>query len=90
MADNIKNTNREFERVLAVCRDLFSKKLYDDATASGGEKYAEMLVLAYRQVIAAHKLVLDENGEVLFISKECFSNGCAATVDLRHNITCAA
>ena len=29
MADNIKNTNREFERVLAVCRDLFSKKLYD-------------------------------------------------------------
>ena len=24
-----KDTNREFERVLAVCRDLFSKKLYD-------------------------------------------------------------
>ena len=24
-----KDTNKEFERVLAVCRDLFSKKLYD-------------------------------------------------------------
>jgi len=64
--------------------DAFSKKLYDDAIASGGEKYAEMLLLAYRQVIAAHKLVLDENGEILFISKECFSNGCAATVDVSY------
>ena len=23
------NTNKEFEKVLAVCRELFSKKLYD-------------------------------------------------------------
>ena len=28
-SDMAKDTNREFERVLAVCRDLFSKKLYD-------------------------------------------------------------
>ena len=64
--------------------DEFSKKLYADALASGGEKYAEIVTLAYRQVIAAHKLVLDEEGEVLFISKECFSNGCAATVDVSY------
>lgn len=64
--------------------DSFSKKLFDDAVAAGGEKYAEIVSLAYRQVIAAHKLVLDEDGQILFISKECFSNGCAATVDVSY------
>ena len=37
-----------------------------------------------RQTLAAHKLVLDENGEVLYVSKECFSNGCAVTVDVSY------
>ncbi len=74
---------REYEALMPRC-DAFSKKLYDDAMEAGGEKYAELLSLAYRQVVAAHKLVLDENGEILFISKECFSNGCAATVDVSY------
>ena len=64
--------------------DEFSLKLYNDAKNSGGEEYAEILSLAYRQVIAAHKVVVDENGEILFVSKECFSNGCAATVDVTY------
>lgn len=62
----------------------FSDRMYLDAVAAGGEQYADLLALAYRQVIAAHKLVVDEEGEVLFISKECFSNGCAATVDVSY------
>ena len=62
----------------------FSIRLKMEATAAGGEKYADMLALAWRQTIAAHKAVLDENGELLFISKECFSNGCAATVDVSY------
>ncbi len=62
----------------------FSDDLFCKAVRAGGEKYAQMLELAYRQVIAAHKLVLDTNGDVLFISKECFSNGCAATVDVSY------
>ena len=73
----------EYKAVEKRCKE-FSKKLYDDAFEAGGEKYAEMLSLAYRQVIAAHKLVLDENGEILYISKECNSNGCAATVDVSY------
>ena len=64
--------------------DKFSLKLYNDAKKSGGVEYAEILSLAYRQVIAAHKVVIDDNGEILFISKECFSNGCAATVDVTY------
>ena len=58
-----------------------------DATAAGGEKYAELLILSLRQSVAAHKLVLDTEGEVLYISKECFSNGCAATVDVSYPST---
>ncbi len=61
-----------------------SRQLRADAEAAGGEKYADMLSLAYRQAIAAHKAVIDEDGELLFISKECFSNGCAATVDVSY------
>lgn len=73
----------EYDEVMSRCKE-FSDKLYADAFAAGGEKYAEILSLAYRQVIAAHKVVLDENGEILYISKECNSNGCAATVDVSY------
>ncbi len=59
-------------------------KLVLDSVRAGGEKYAELLQLAFRQAIAAHKAVLDKNGELLFVSKECFSNGCAATVDVSY------
>ncbi len=62
----------------------FSAELTEKATEAGGEKYAEMLSLAYRQVLAAHKLVEDENDGLLYISKECLSNGCAATVDVSY------
>lgn len=62
----------------------FSDKLKAEAEAKGGEQYAEMVLLAYRQVMAGHKLAVDENGENIYISKECFSNGCAATVDVTY------
>lgn len=69
--------------ITARC-DEFSDSLKKRATQAANEKYAELLLLAYRQVMAAHKLVVDTNGELLYISKECFSNGCAATVDVTY------
>lgn len=48
-----------------------------------GEKYKDIISLAYRQVIAAHKLTWDGE-EVQFMSKECFSNGCIATLDVTY------
>ena len=79
----IKEAAGEYDSLRAKC-DAFSKKIEADAVAKGGEKYAELLLLAYRQVMAAHKLVVDKEGNNLYISKECFSNGCAATVDVTY------
>ncbi len=61
-----------------------SNQLENDSYFLGGYKYSDLVSLAYRQVIAAHKLCVDDEGNVIFISKECFSNGCAATVDVTY------
>ncbi len=81
--ESIKKSYEEAEDVYTKCISV-SDDINKKATACGGEKYADLLSLAYRQLIAAHKLVTDTEGKVLFISKECFSNGCAATVDVTY------
>lgn len=49
-----------------------------------GESYQHILAAAYRQVLAGHKLFHDKNGEILYFSKECHSNGCINTVDVSY------
>lgn len=49
-----------------------------------GESYQHILAAAYRQVLAGHKLFRDQNGEILYFSKECHSNGCINTVDVSY------
>ena len=73
----------EYDALKEKC-DAFTAELRQQSTAAGGEKYADLLQLAYRQILAAHKLVVDEHGNNLYISKECSSNGCAATVDVTY------
>lgn len=79
----ISEAAEEYEQLLERC-NAFSASLRSNAVAAGGEEYAELLELAYRQVMAAHKLVVDNEGNNLYISKECYSNGCAATVDVTY------
>lgn len=62
----------------------FDKELMETAIKSGGKKYADLCALAYRQAISAHKLVEAPNGDLLYLSKENFSNGSIGTVDITY------
>ncbi|WP_374992152.1 glutaminase domain-containing protein [Paenibacillus sp. LHD-38] len=73
----------QYEEIQTKC-DTFNHKLTQESGMAGGDSYTNLLSLAYRQAIAAHKLVSDENGDILFFSKENFSNGCIATVDVSY------
>lgn len=79
----LKEAELEYDPLITACNS-FSEKLETAAIEKGGKKYSELLISCYRQVMAAHKLVVDGDGNNLYISKECFSNGCAATVDVTY------
>ena len=78
-----KKAHSEYSKIKASC-DIFDKKVMKDAIAAGGRKYAELCALAYRQSIAAHKLVQSPNGDLLWLSKENNSNGSIGTVDVTY------
>ncbi len=63
------------------CR-AFDEALMADMARAGGDEYALVAALAYRQSIAAHKLAADIDGTPLFFPRENFSNGCISTVDV--------
>ncbi|OOQ59876.1 glutaminase [Mucilaginibacter pedocola] len=79
LAASLKN----YLTVMATCRNE-DAKIYLNAYQAGGEKYAKLCVLAYRQGLAAHALVKSPQGELLFLSKENFSNGSINTVDITY------
>jgi len=74
---------KEYETVKFIAY-FFSEKIHQEALEAGGENYAKLCDLAYRQTVAAHKLVKSPDGELLFLSKENFSNGCINTVDVTY------
>ena len=71
----------EYKSLVKRC-EKFDAELIAKATKVGGKEYAELCALAYRQSIAAHKLIESPAGELAWISKENFSNGCLGTVDV--------
>lgn len=79
--DLLQWAERDYESLAERCR-AFDEELMADLRKAGGEEYAQMCALAYRQAIAAHKLAADIDGTPLFFPKENFSNGCIDTVDV--------
>ncbi len=88
--DTATTIESEMEKALADYSSILTKvdslntTVYNDAIKAGGEVYAKLCVMAYRQAISAHKLVRSPQGEILFLSKENFSNGSINTVDVTY------
>jgi hypothetical protein len=64
--------------------NVMDRELEGDLTKSAGQQYTWLCILAYRQSIAAHKLVADRSGEAMLFAKENFSNGDISTVDVMY------
>jgi hypothetical protein len=79
----IESAFKDYNNLMKKCSD-FDKEVYSQAKLSGGEEYAKLCELAYRQSIAAHVLVNSPEAGLLFLSKENFSNGSINTVDVTY------
>ena len=77
----LNQAESDYEGLRAKCA-RFDEELMTDLRRIGGEKYARLAALAYRQCLAANKLVADGKGQPLLFPKENFSNGCIATMDV--------
>ncbi len=79
--DILRSAADDYSALAQQCED-FDRQIMLDLTASGGEHYAQLCALAYRQTLAGNKIVADANGMPLMFPKENFSNGCIGTVDV--------
>jgi hypothetical protein len=80
-ADLLKASARDYASLKKRCL-AFDDELMADLRHAGGENYAQLGALAYRQCFAAGKFVADDNGQPLQFCKENHSNGCISTSDV--------
>ena len=81
--DAIDAAFKDKECVLKKAESL-DDEIEAKAMAVGGESYAFLCNMCYRQIVAAHKLIRNDKGEIIFLSKENDSNGCIGTVDISY------
>ncbi len=80
-ADLLQASARDYATLQKRCA-AFDEELMADLRQAGGDKYARLCALAYRQCFAAGKFVADDNGQPLQFCKENHSNGCIGTSDV--------
>jgi len=80
-AQMLERAAKDYPRLATRCAE-FDAELLADARKAGGEHYAYLCALAYRQCLAACGFAADRNGQPLFFTKENTSNGDIATVDV--------
>ena len=82
-SSKMKAVFNDYESLMQRCKAL-DEKIYDDGLAVGGSKYADLLSGTFRQTMAAHKLVTDNDGNLLWLSRENNSGGFINTVDITY------
>ena len=80
--DMVKAAIKEYPEIKKMCDEFDSRLMAESGELS--ETYAYITSLAYRQAIAAHKLIEDTEGNIVFLSKEDDSNGCIGTLDVTY------
>jgi hypothetical protein len=80
-SDLLKAAAHDYSSLQKRCV-AFDGELMTDLRNAGGENYALLGALAYRQCFAAGKFVADANGQLLQFCKENHSNGCISTSDV--------
>lgn len=80
--DALTFSRENHDAILQKLQD-FDKKFADDCRDIGKDYYL-LACAAFRQSVGAHKLVENSKGEILFLSKECNSNGCIGTADITY------
>lgn len=80
-SDLLQAAARDYASLQTRCPQ-FDRELIRDLRRAGGDDYAELGALAYRQCFAAGKFVADDNGQPMFFCKENHSNGCISTSDV--------
>jgi len=80
-ADLLKASAAEYDSLRRRC-EAFDGEFMADLRKAGGEHYARIGALAYRQCFAAGKFVADAQGKPLQFCKENHSNGCISTSDV--------
>ncbi|MCH8219190.1 MAG: DUF4965 domain-containing protein [Planctomycetes bacterium] len=83
MAKMLLLAENTYAEVMEASR-RFDAELKEIATGAGGKHYAAVCSLAYRQAVAAHKLVAGPEGRALFFSKDNSSNGSIGAVDVAY------
>jgi Domain of unknown function (DUF4965)/Domain of unknown function (DUF5127)/Domain of unknown function (DUF1793)/Domain of unknown function (DUF4964) len=81
IASLLEESMRDYQRLMDRCRQ-FDEELVADLGRVGGEDYARMAALAYRESFAAQSLAVDYDGTPLSFPKENSSCGCVSTVDV--------
>ncbi len=81
VSDMLETAEHEYS-ALEQRGEQYDRDLHADLVHAGNEDYATLAILAYRQTLAAHKLVADWDGTPYLFAKENFSNGDIGTVDV--------
>jgi Glutaminase A six helical-hairpin domain/Domain of unknown function (DUF5127)/Domain of unknown function (DUF4964) len=79
--DMLQQATRAYPSLAQRCAE-FDAELMADTAKAGGQQYAQICALAYRQCAAACGLAADANQQPLFFTKENTSNGDIGTVDV--------